>query len=61
MSEQSTIPAWQRRDYWLGYSADVTDDEARERAARKLAVSPGRIELRRNGGGVLARVREETK
>ena len=42
-----------------GYSTDETNDEAREHAAQKFGVSPENIELERNGGCVLARVKKE--
>ena len=48
----------QRREWWQAYSADTTDADARSLAARKFDVLPERIELRRNGGCVLARVKE---
>jgi len=47
------------RDWWQGYSSGTEDKEARARAAQKLGIPPEAVELRRNGGAVLARERKE--
>ena len=44
--------------WWQAYSADTTDADARSLAARKFDVLPESVELRRNGGCVLARMKE---
>lgn len=44
---------------WIGYDAPTTDARARELIACRLGVSEKRIEIKRTGGAVLARVRKE--
>jgi hypothetical protein len=46
-------------DWWPCFWPPTTDEEARRRAAKKLSVPEKRIEIRRTGGAVLTRERQE--
>ena len=45
--------------WWEAYSTDETNEKVRQHAAQKFGVPPGDIELERNGGCVLTRVKKE--
>ena len=46
-------------DWWPCFGPATTDAKARELAAAKLKVPEERVEIKRTGGAVLARVRQE--
>jgi len=49
----------QSGDWWPCYSADETEADVLRLAAVKLGVPEERVEVKRTGGAVLARVRQE--
>ncbi len=44
---------------WLGYSADTITDDARKHAARLLGCGVEELEIKRDGGAVLVRRKDE--
>ena len=65
MTQANRIDTWpvitSTGSWWLGYTDDTTDDEARKLAALKLSCPESRIEILRTGGCVLARRKKETE
>jgi len=59
MMTTERLPNWQTAVTWWGYAAGYTDAEILEAAMRRFDVSAEQLELRRNDGCVLVRIREE--
>lgn len=44
---------------WIAFTPDIADEDALKRVAKKLRVSVGVLEVRRTGGAVLVRLKDD--